>query len=89
MNIPAGAPEIAFHEPHIGVHKREPQFLTGFDVGACHHPIDVSQTDKAVKIGDAAWLRVDWIAKSRGGRPKNMIKTAESRRSAGDGNRGE
>jgi hypothetical protein len=50
MDIPVRAPEIAFHKPHIGVQKREPQFLTGFGVGSCHHPVYVSKTDKAVKI---------------------------------------
>src|SRR5271163_2006703 len=86
--LPSVAPEFAFHEPHIRLQKWEPQFLAGFGVGSCHHPADVSKTDKAVEIGDRARLRIDWIAKSHGGRPKNVIKTAESRRSAGDRNRG-
>jgi hypothetical protein len=87
MNTPIRASEIAFHETHIGVQKWEPQFLTGFDVGSCHHPADGSKTDKPVKVGDGAWLRVDWITKWRGW-PKNVIKTVKSRASTGDGNWG-
>jgi hypothetical protein len=70
MNTPVRASELAFHEPHIGVQKWEPQSLTRFGVGSCHHPVDVSKTDKAVQVGDAAWLRVDWIAELREAGPK-------------------
>jgi hypothetical protein len=41
VELPVGAPEVAFHETHIVIHERQRTYLTGRHVGSRHRTADV------------------------------------------------